>query len=179
MNNTDKARYVNCLRHEDNRGYFTETLNLSKPEFQQFGEYKQSNLSVNHEFVLRGLHYQHKNPQGKLVQVLHGAVFDFVIDLRKTSDTYLRLDIFYLSDKQRQLWVPPGYAHGFLSLKKDTIFQYHVFNNNWAKGDEYHVNPLEVYSIQKFINNVCNSDQIIISEKDKVSSKLEDAIKYE
>lgn len=181
MNNTDRVRYIRIPRYQDGRGYFSETLNLSKPEFEELGDYKQSNFSMNRKYVLRGLHYQLENPQGKLIQVLTGAVYDFVIDLRKSSSTYLQLDVFYLSgNREMALWVPPGYAHGFLTLAEDTIFQYHVFGHGWVKGDEYHINAMEVYGISKIVNSIVDStDKLRLSEKDAVSSPLELSTKYE
>ena len=176
----DKVRYIDIPRFHDERGFFNETLNLSKQHFTELGEYKQSNFSLNKKNVLRGMHYQLDNPQGKLVQVISGAVYDFVIDLRKSSDTYMRLDTFYLSGaRTNALWVPPGYAHGFLSLKDDTILHYHAFDNNWVKGDEYHINPLEVHGIHAFLSKLLDLNELILSGKDAVSSKPEAAAKYE
>lgn len=175
--NLDQARYINIPRYADDRGYFQETLNLNKPQFQ-LGKFIQSNMSFNKKNVFRGLHYQLNNPQGKLVQVLHGSVFDFVVDLRQKSHTYLRLDVFYLSGKRDvALWVPPGYAHGFLSNEEDTLFQYHVFFNGWVAGDEYCINPRSVHHISTMLDS--HDGEVIMTHKDSVGYKLEDAPKYE
>jgi dTDP-4-dehydrorhamnose 3,5-epimerase len=180
MNVNDKVRYIDVPRFVDDRGYFQETLNLDKSQFQ-LGKYVQSNMSMNKKDVFRGLHYQLKNPQGKLVQVLHGSVFDFVIDLRQNSDTYLRFDVFYLSGKREiALWVPPGYAHGFISNEDNTIFQYHVFENGRVVGDEYCINPYSIYHISNMLETYAKQgSQITIAQKDLLGCKLEDAPKYE
>lgn len=85
----------------------------------------QDNLSKSKQGVLRGLHYQQKNPQGKLVQVLDGNIYDVVVDVRCQSPTFGRWQGFQLSSQQpQQLWVPPGFAHGFLVLSKSALVLY-------------------------------------------------------
>ena len=101
----------------------------NKNEFTKNGisvEFLQDNQSLSHRGVLRGLHFQ--NPpfsQGKLVRVIKGAVLDVVLDIRKKSPTYGKSFSHELTEENKtMLWIPPGFAHGFLTLKNDTIFSY-------------------------------------------------------
>lgn len=110
----------------DDRGYFLETWNA--PALAQHGldwRFVQDNQSRSHRNVVRGLHYQIQNTQGKLVRVSAGAVFDVAVDIRRSSPTFGRWVGVELSDEnQRMLWIPPGFAHGFLSLKDNTDLAY-------------------------------------------------------
>lgn len=93
----------------------------TKTDFQ----FVQDNHSRSSQGVLRGLHYQIQNPQGKLVQVIQGAVFDVTVDLRKSSPNFGKwLGIELSSTNCRQLWIPPGFAHGFLVLSESADFLY-------------------------------------------------------
>lgn len=105
--------------HGDARGFFYESFN--QRAFEQAtgcaGCFVQDNHSYSAQGVLRGLHYQIRQPQGKLVRVVRGAVLDVVVDLRKSSPSFGQWVAEELSaDNHRQLWVPPGFAHGFLVL---------------------------------------------------------------
>jgi len=110
----------------DERGFFMETW--SQRTFAEVGldlAFVQDNHSRSSRGVLRGLHYQLKQPQGKLVRVAAGAVFDVAVDLRRSSPTFGRWIGYELSDEnKRMLWVPPGFAHGFLTLRDGTDFLY-------------------------------------------------------
>ena len=110
----------------DNRGFFLESWN--RQTFAEIGideEFVQDNHSRSQHNVLRGLHYQIENPQGKLVWVTQGAVFDVFVDLRKNSPTFGKWDGHILSAENKEwLWVPPGLAHGFLVLSDTADFQY-------------------------------------------------------
>lgn len=111
----------------DARGFFLESYNE-----QVFAaatglqvHFVQDNHSRSQRHVLRGMHFQTENPQGKLVRVVAGAVFDAVVDIRRDSPTYGHWVGFELSvDNQRQLWIPPGLAHGFLVLSESADFLY-------------------------------------------------------
>lgn len=114
---------------EDERGYFYESY--SNQAFEKIGldiDFVQDNQSLSKKGVLRGLHFQ--NPpfaQGKLVRVIKGAVIDIAVDLRKDSPTYGKYHKVLLNeDNKRLFWIPPGFAHGFLTLEDDTIFAYKV-----------------------------------------------------
>jgi len=110
----------------DLRGFFMETWNAA--DFAAKGldpAFVQDNHSRNQKGVLRGLHFQNPGPQGKLVRVTAGAVFDVVVDLRASSPTFGKWVGTELSaDNKRMFWVPEGFAHGFLTLEDDTDFLY-------------------------------------------------------
>lgn len=116
---------------EDARGYFFESFN--KRVFEQAGikeEFVQDNQSLSQKGVLRGLHFQN-NPsaQGKLVRVIKGAVYDVAVDIRKQSPTYGKWYGIELSeDNKTMMYIPAGFAHGFLTLRDNTIFTYKVTN---------------------------------------------------
>ena len=111
----------------DSRGFFYESFN-ARQFHEATGldiEFVQDNHSKSGLGVLRGLHYQIEQPQGKLVRVVSGKVFDVAVDARKSSPTFGRWVGEILSaDNCRQLWVPPGFAHGFLVLADETEFLY-------------------------------------------------------
>jgi dTDP-4-dehydrorhamnose 3,5-epimerase len=110
----------------DARGFFLESWN--RQSFAQAGldlDFMQDNHSRSSRGVLRGLHYQLHNPQGKLVRVTQGAVFDVAVDIRRASPQFGRWVGFELSaDNHRMLWIPPGFAHGFLVLSDTADFLY-------------------------------------------------------
>lgn len=110
----------------DERGFFLESYN--RRAFQAAGlpdTFVQDNHSRSARGVLRGLHYQVQQTQGKLVRVTAGAVFDVAVDLRRSSPGFGRWVGVELSERnQRQLWVPPGFAHGFYTLSESADFQY-------------------------------------------------------
>lgn len=111
----------------DTRGFFLESFN-----HKSFGEatglnldFVQDNHSRSGKGVLRGLHYQLTQPQGKLVRVVSGAVFDVAVDLRKGSPTFSKwVGVELTVENHKQLWVPPGFAHGFLVLSESADFLY-------------------------------------------------------
>ncbi|MBY0454906.1 MAG: dTDP-4-dehydrorhamnose 3,5-epimerase [Burkholderiaceae bacterium] len=111
----------------DARGFFFESFN-QRAFNQATGtnhQFVQDNHSRSAKGVLRGLHYQVQQPQGKLVRVVQGAVFDVAVDIRKSSPTFGQWVGAELSaDNQRQLWVPPGFAHGFVVLSESVEFLY-------------------------------------------------------
>ena len=106
------------LAHEDERGFFLETYSAAR--FAALGvtaTFVQDNHSGSRQGVLRGLHYQVRHPQGKLVRVVRGAVFDMAVDLRRSAPSFGRWVGNQLSaENRRQVWVPPGFAHGFYVL---------------------------------------------------------------
>jgi dTDP-4-dehydrorhamnose 3,5-epimerase len=110
----------------DARGAFYETFNA-----ERFGElglptrFVQSNVSTSSRSVLRGLHYQWPRPQGKLVTVLEGEVYDVAVDIRRGSPTFGRHEAVILSaENKRQFWIPEGFAHGFAVLSERAVFNY-------------------------------------------------------
>ena len=115
---------------KDERGSFFETWN--KSSFTDNGldvEFVQDNQSLSHKGVLRGLHFQ-RPPfiQGKLVRVIQGSVLDVAVDLRRKSNTYGKYFSIELSGENRKsFWMPPGFAHGFITLEDNTIFVYKMY----------------------------------------------------
>lgn len=122
----------------DSRGYFFESY--KKEEFRKLGidaDFVQDNESMSQKNVLRGLHFQ-KPPfaQGKLVRVVTGSVLDVAVDLRKDSGTYGKWESAVLSAENKlMMWIPEGFAHGFLGLEDNTIFQYKC-TNYYNRGSE-------------------------------------------
>lgn len=111
----------------DERGFFFESFNQQKFEALTGVkvDFVQDNHSKSAVNVLRGLHYQIQQPQGKLVRVVAGEVFDVAVDLRRNSATFGKwVGVILSAENKRQLWVPPGFAHGFLVLKEGTEFLY-------------------------------------------------------
>jgi dTDP-4-dehydrorhamnose 3,5-epimerase len=110
----------------DARGYFYESFNAEK--FAALGihaRFVQSNVSRSARGVLRGLHYQWPNPQGKLVGVLEGEVYDVAVDIRRGSSTFGRWAAAMLSaENKRQFWIPEGFAHGFCVVSENASFVY-------------------------------------------------------
>jgi dTDP-4-dehydrorhamnose 3,5-epimerase len=123
---------------EDPRGAFFESWN--ERAFATAGieaRFVQENVSTSKALVLRGLHYQIPHTQGKLVRVLAGAIFDVVVDLKRSSPSFGRsLSVSLDATRAQSLWVPPGYAHGFLSLADDTRVQYKV-TDFWSRESEH------------------------------------------
>ncbi|WP_318495624.1 dTDP-4-dehydrorhamnose 3,5-epimerase [Photobacterium leiognathi] len=116
----------------DERGFFMETWNQKKFEEEVTGkptQFVQDNHSKSKKGILRGLHYQTKNTQGKLVRVVSGEVFDVAVDIRKDSPTFGKWVGVYLSaENKRQLWVPEGFAHGFYVTSDEAEFVYKCTN---------------------------------------------------
>ncbi len=110
----------------DSRGYFLESYN--KERYKAAGlevDFLQDNFSKSKKGVLRGLHFQNPNPQGKLVSVMEGEVFDVAVDLRKGSSTFGQWESQILTaEKKNQFYIPPGFAHGFEVLSESCVFHY-------------------------------------------------------
>lgn len=122
----------------DERGFFLETFRQFDFE-RHCGQYAlvQDNHSLSMRGILRGLHYQWEKPQGKLVRVTRGEVFDVAVDLRQSSPTFgqwvgARLN----QDNKQMLWIPPGFAHGFYVTSDEAEFQYKC-SDYYNPGDEY------------------------------------------
>ena len=151
---------------KDDRGYFFESYN--KERFAKAGlmmDFVQDNESKSDKGVLRGLHFQ-KPPyaQGKLVRVIKGSVMDVAVDLRKDSPTYGKWESVVLTEENKlQFWIPEGFAHGFVALEDNTIFNYKCTNvyNKESEGSILWNDP--------DINIIWNIDNPILSEKDKIS----------
>ena len=157
----------------DNRGYFMETY--SKKDFDEAGltmTFVQDNESKSSKGVLRGMHFQTKHTQGKLVRVTKGSVYDVAVDLRKGSPTYGQCEGVLLTDEnKKQFYVPEGFAHGFLVLSDEAVFNYKCTDfyapeydggllwNDPDVGIEW---PLE------------GIEEVLLSEKDKKQKRLKE-----
>jgi dTDP-4-dehydrorhamnose 3,5-epimerase len=129
--NVEKTDLPGVLRitpdlFEDSRGHFQETFRAERYAAHGIpAGFAQDSLSFSRKGVLRGLHLQSPNPQGKLVYVLEGEVYDVAVDVRPNSPAFRRWAGHRLSAKNRaQLWIPPGYAHGFCVLSDGALFAY-------------------------------------------------------
>ena len=140
----NKTKLKDCFLIEpdifkDRRGHFQEMYHEKKYK-EILGvkiKFVQDNFSHSKKGVLRGMHFQKNKPQGKLVSVISGCVFDVVVDLRDTSETYKKWQGFELSaNNKKQLWVPAGFAHGFLVLSDYADFLYKC-SEYYDSNDEY------------------------------------------
>ncbi|MBE2900695.1 dTDP-4-dehydrorhamnose 3,5-epimerase [Methanothermobacter thermautotrophicus] len=162
----DGAFIIEPEVYMDDRGYFMETFN--EAIFRENGlevSFVQDNESMSVRGVLRGLHFQRKKPQGKLVRVIRGEIFDVAVDLRRDSETYGEWAGVRLSDEnRREFFIPEGFAHGFLALSDECIVNYkctELYHPEYDSGipwDDPDIGidwPLEMV------------DDLIISEKDR------------
>ena len=120
----------NLKKFQDERGYFFVLWNkFNLSQYLPGYDFIQDNISKSKINVIRGLHYQLKNPQGKLVSVIRGKVLDVVVDLRKSSKTYGKsISVELSEDNGRILWIPEGFAHGFMTLSDEAEFLYKTTN---------------------------------------------------
>lgn len=160
---------------KDNRGYFYESYNSKL--FADAGinsDFVQDNQSFSQKGALRGLHAQ-KAPfaQGKLVRVLQGKVLDIAVDIRKQSETYGQyFSIELSSENHKQLWVPPGFLHGFLTLEDNTIFTYKV-TSYYDKASEIGVIWNDADLNIDWNSNITKED-LLLSEKDLMLPAFKD-----
>lgn len=110
----------------DERGWFMESWQAERyTEHGISADFTQANISYSSQGIVRGLHYQYPQPQGKLVYVLQGNVFDVAVDIRRGSATFGHwVGVELSADNHRQLWIPEGFAHGFQVLSKQALFAY-------------------------------------------------------
>lgn len=151
----------------DDRGYFYESYNQEKFHNANIKvDFKQDNVSKSSAGVLRGLHFQNPpHQQGKLVTVLRGAVLDVAVDIRKQSPTYGQHFKIELSEENKlQFYLPPGFAHGFLTLTDNTLFSYKCTNlyNKESEG--------AIMWNDKDLNIDWNCEDPIVSDKDKIAA---------
>lgn len=150
----------------DERGYFMETYH--QVEFKEAGldlNFVQDNQSKSTKGVIRGLHFQYTKPQGKLVRVIKGKVFDVAVDLRKDSPTYGKWEGVILSEEnKKQFYVPEGFAHGFLVLSEIAEFTYKC-TNFYDSEDEGGIlwNDPDIGIVWP-VNNI---NEVVLSGKDK------------
>ena len=158
----------------DNRGYFLESFNLEKFEENVCKiKFVQDNESKSSKGVLRGLHYQLPPfAQSKLVRVVKGKVLDIAVDIRKGSPTFGKYEAVELSEENKfQLFIPQGFAHGYIVLSEEAIFSYKVdnyYHKESERGIMYNDDTLK-------IDWKLPSDEFIISEKDKLQPSFKNA----
>lgn len=164
--------------YKDNRGEFCEIF--SEKEFKKNGldlSFVQDNQSFSKKNVLRGLHFQKKNPQGKLVYTVSGKVFDVVVDLRNESETFGKYFTLILdSEKHNQLYIPKGFAHGFYALTENTIFAYKCsdfYNPNGEDGIIWNDKTIGISWSEILLEK-----NPILNEKDKCNSCFNPHKKY-
>jgi dTDP-4-dehydrorhamnose 3,5-epimerase len=162
---------------EDDRGFFFESFS-EKVFLRETGlaqiTFKQDNHSKSNKGVLRGLHYQIQQAQGKLVRVARGSVFDVAVDIRRDSPNFGKWVSAILSaDNRNQLWIPPGFAHGFLTLEDNTEFLY--------KATDFYAPEFErsiLYSDPEIGIEWPTDIEVVLSQKDKNGVFLKDAETY-
>jgi dTDP-4-dehydrorhamnose 3,5-epimerase len=155
----------------DERGYFLELMNTSRYEEAGIpGHFVQDNMSFSRARVLRGLHYQYPNWQGKLVTAIVGEIYDVVVDVRRDSPTFGKWFGHRLAEEtHEQLWVPPGFAHGFCVLSNIAYVHYKCTTAYDARG-EYTILPDDPdIGIEWPVRDP------VISSKDKSGRRLKDA----
>ena len=161
---------IEPIPFEDDRGFFMETFHSEK--YAEIGiprPFLQDNHSHSRHGTLRGFHYQLKNPQGKLVYVVRGEIFDVAVDIRRGSPSFGRWTGDLLSEKnRRQMYIPEGFAHGFCVLSKtaDVIYK---CTDLYAPGDEY-----GVFWADDTMGIIWPIENPILSEKDLKNPMLAD-----
>ncbi len=159
--------------YRDARGAFMETFNLRQmAEAGLSANWVQDNFSISKKNVLRGIHYQIVQPQGKLVRVTHGAVLDVAVDLRRSSPAFGQHVAVELSEENgAMLWIPEGFGHGFLVLSDVAGFAYKVTDYYSPAGERTIVwNDPELA-----IPWPITAAEALVSEKDRKGAKLRDA----
>ena len=157
----------------DHRGYFME--NYNKNDFFEAGlnmEFVQDNESKSKKGVLRGLHFQTKHTQGKLVRVTEGQVFDVAVDLRVGSPTFGKWEgIILTSENKKQFYVPEGFAHGFLVLSDEAVFNYKCTDYYAPEYDSGVLWNDEDIAIAWPLAGI---EELLLSDKDRIQKKLKD-----
>ena len=163
----------------DNRGFFMESY--SKKDFSEIGmdiEFVQDNHSKSKKGVLRGLHFQTQHVQGKLVRVTAGAVLDVAVDLRKDSSTFGKHYLVELTaDNKKMFYIPPGFAHGFLTLEDNTEFQYKCtdyYAPEFDSGVLWDDSNIGIdWNFEKY---GLSADEVLLSDKDKQQQTLKEFV---
>lgn len=163
----------------DNRGFFMESY--SKKDFSEIGmdiEFVQDNHSKSKKGVLRGLHFQTQHVQGKLVRVTIGSVLDVAVDLRKDSPTFGKYYLVELSaDNKKMFYIPPGFAHGFLTLEDNTEFQYKCTDYYAPEFDSGVLwNDSDIGIDWNFEKYGLSAEAILLSDKDKKQQTLQEFV---
>ncbi|KAB8307360.1 dTDP-4-dehydrorhamnose 3,5-epimerase [Erwinia endophytica] len=161
----------------DERGFFMETWQQKKfEELVAQRQFVQDNHSKSTQGILRGLHYQTENTQGKLVRVVAGEVFDVAVDMRESSETFGQwVGVFLSADNRRQLWVPEGFAHGFYVTSESAEFVY--------KCTDYY-NPSHEHTLQWNDSTIgvewpiITGNEPLLSAKDQAGKFFHEAVYF-
>jgi len=173
--NLKDAYVITNKKFEDDRGFFMESFNLKKFEkITGVSNFVQDNHSKSAKGVLRGLHYQIEHAQGKLVRCISGAVFDVIVDLRKSSSSFGKWFGIKLSENNLQLWVPPGFAHGFYTLTDTAEFCYKTTDYYYPEYDRTLLWNDSDLGIEWGLDN-----EPILSDKDIIGKTFKECEKYE
>ncbi len=153
----------------DHRGFFMESYN--QKEFEEIGlnmKFVQDNHSKSRKWVLRGLHFQLEHPQGKLVRVTRGSVWDVAVDLRESSPTFGQWYGVMLSGENKAMfYIPEGFAHGFITLEDDTEFMYKCTDFYYPEYDAGIIyNDVQVCIDWPFDKFGIRTEELMLSEKD-------------
>jgi dTDP-4-dehydrorhamnose 3,5-epimerase len=174
----EDIKIITPIAYRDTRGFFMETFHQAK--YSQFGidlPFVQDNHSGSRQGVLRGLHYQIRQPQGKLIWVTSGAIFDVAVDLRQSSQTFKRwFGINLSAENKNQVWVPPGFAHGFYVLSDwaEVIYKATDFYApQWDRTLRWNDPEIGIDW------PVADGSSPLVSEKDSQGSLLKDADLFE
>ncbi len=177
--NFDDVIFFKNQSFKDLRGSFKESFRLDKIEnvLNRKIYFCQDNIAESKKGVLRGLHYQlQPYAQSKLVSVIKGKVLDIIVDIRKGSPTFGKHMSIELSDEnQKQVFIPRGYAHGYITLSEESIFHYKV-DNYYNKSSEANI-AFDDPKLQ--INWIIPKSELIVSEKDTNHPLLKDAILFD
>lgn len=160
----------------DSRGFFYESFNLKafQNAIGRKVEFVQDNHSRSCKNVLRGMHYQIQHPQGKLVRVVKGTVFDVAVDLRKSSPTFGHwVGVELTEENAKQLWIPEGFAHGFLVLSESADFLYKT-TDYYVPNDERTI----LWNDEKLAIKWSLDSTPILSERDKLASNFYEAVYF-
>lgn len=156
---------IDGKQHIDNRGYLRELTS----EKEMGSKFKFVYYSKSKKNVLRGLHFQFVNPQGKYLSVIKGKIFDVMVDLRSKSKTFGKTFSIILSDKNcMSVYIPEGFAHGFLSLEKENIISYNCTNYRNIKSE------VTIKWDDKKLNIKWPSKKILLSKKDEKAITFDD-----
>ena len=169
------ASVITVDKYEDERGFFMESFN-DLTFFKEIGRYEfvQDNHSKSSKGVLRGLHYQLEHPQGKLMRCTQGAIYDVIVDLRKSSSTFGLWFNITLDNPETIMWVPPGFAHGFYTLTETAEFEYKC-------TDYYHPKSMKTLMWNDIDLGIVWPFRAypILSEKDEKGETFKECEKYE
>jgi len=150
---------------KDDRGYFIEAYKRSEFSIPNI---RQTNVSMSTKNVVRGLHFQTQNPQGKLVRSVYGVILDVVVDLRVGSETYGKKEEFLLQPEGISVYIPPGFAHGFWCLTDECVFHYGC-TEEYHKESDAGINPEDPDLFLPWRNS-----EVLISDKDKKLPSLKE-----